>query len=331
MPKKGRSKSKSRSHPHDNSQEMCRKHNLTPLQYAEIVSCHNGSADHGRGSSRARSDGGRSGHTSRAASPSRRPPRDQFKDAVKRRYKIACDYVKGDEVLLALYSRDDLMAKAYELEKLKNHTLVVDHLQDHGPAKAPYPDEAMELFGPRTEELTYKKRSPKSVYAKKWAEALEQMHTSNYAWDDLFSKHTLRALLLQQCGDHVDQHKLTLQQYIQKHQTPSDDANKMAKELYPNDETTIMKFQYKIRRNRQYAVAGHPSAHDAHAGHLHAVPPVAGHSTQSSRPVHTTHATRMGQSEAMNAQVSKVNPVGNNRSALAADDFGDDINDDYRV
>jgi hypothetical protein len=347
MPKKGRSKSHNRSHEDDGSAEMCRKHKLTPMQYAEIVHCHSGHADRARGSSRARTDGGRSGHTSRAASPSRGPPRDEFKDAVKRRYKIACDYVKGDEVLLAKYSRNELLAKAYELEKLKSHDLVVNSLQDHGISPEPYLTESLEKFGPRDDPLTYKKRNPKAVYGKMWAQALEQMNSTGYAWDEHYSKHELRALLLQQCGDRVEEHNIPLQEYIIRHPRAKDEFNKEAKTMYPKDEETKTKFTYEIRKNRRYAVAGHlathpaphtalhPVEHHEHAQHPPTDPLAHHHGKQhATNPHGAVRATRpmvrsMGHTSP--SEVSDVDSVMKPKGAFAVDDFGDDLPDDYRV
>ena len=158
MPKTGRSKSQSRSHAKDATAHFCEQNDFTYDQYAKMYHhfrCDGAPAyeNRGRGSSRARTDGGRSGHTSRGASPSGGKPRDQLMDAVKRRYKSACDYVKGDEIMSAQFSRNDILAKAYELERTNNHALVVDHLQDHGLAKAPYPTEALAKFGERPDPL----------------------------------------------------------------------------------------------------------------------------------------------------------------------------------
>jgi hypothetical protein len=252
--------------------------------------------------------------------------------------------VKGDEVLLAKYSRNELLAKAYELEKLKSHDLVVNSLQDHGISPEPYLTESLEKFGPRDDPLTYKKRNPKAVYGKMWAQALEQMNSTGYAWDEHFSKHELRALLLQQCGDRVEEHNIPLQEYIKKHSKAKDEYNKEAKSLYPKDEETRTKFTYEIRKNRRYAVAGHLATHPAphsmvsheHAKHSPADPLAHQHGAHhATHPHGAPHATpppkgrpmgRMGQSE-----VSAVDPVIKAMGAFAVDDFGDDLPDDYRV
>jgi len=141
---------------------------ITPSKYAEIVHCHTHTghthaghapapAGRGRGSSQARTDGGRSGHTSRAASADGDKPRNGFQDAVRRRYKSACDYVRGNELFVAKYTRNILMAMAYKLEKDKNPALVVDVLQDNGTVDDKYTAEAMAMFGDRELALVYKK------------------------------------------------------------------------------------------------------------------------------------------------------------------------------
>ena len=113
------------------------------------------------------------------------------------------------------------------------------------------------------------------MYGKKWAEAVEQMHITNYAWDDHFSKHTLRALLIQQCGDDEDKRKMTLQEYVGMHPVPTDESSKMAGTLYPNDEKAKTKFVYEVRKNRRYAVAGHHQHKEHHHAHAPGAMPAA--------------------------------------------------------
>jgi len=61
---------------------------------------------------------------------------------VRRRYNTACDYVRGSELLYATYTRNMLMARAYELQKENDPSLVVESLQDHGSAHDKYATEA---------------------------------------------------------------------------------------------------------------------------------------------------------------------------------------------
>jgi hypothetical protein len=342
MPKKGRSKSHTRSHAKDASDDFCERNGFTSGQYAKMyhhMQCENAPA-HGnraRGSSQARSDGGRSGHTSRAASPSRGPPRDPFRDAVKRRYKAACDFVKGNEAMILLYTRNTLIAKAYELQEKNDQSMVVSHLVEHGSSDQNYFDKAKAMFPEiGNDQLNYKKPTDKSVWAKKWAEALQQMHESGYEWDLHFSKHKLRALMLQKCSE--SQHdSMTLQDYVSQHSTPGDLYIRLADATYPKDEKTVTKFNYQIRKNQRYTVAGHPPAHEAHAthSHAHAVAHTPGGmlpTPPSSRSSHKGQAPRMGPSDGANLHMDGVSQaVNGSKMALIGHDLSDDINDDYRV
>ena len=173
------------------------------------------------------------------------------------------------------------------------------------------------MFGSRDDTLTFKQPSPKKVYGKKWAEALEEMHTTNYPLDEHFSKHTL---LLQQCGNHVDKHKMTLQKYVGMHPVPQEEYIKLADTLYPKDDKIKTTFVYEVRKNRRYAVAGYTAGHHQHKEHHHAHAPGA-----------MPAEDRMGPSGVPKMGVEGLKSMKQSSGAYAHDDFVDDLPDDYRV
>jgi len=222
-----------------------------------------------------------------------------------------------------------IVAKAYQLEMANDNTFVLDHLIVHGCADDATTALALKMF-PNTnkEEMKFKPQKPKDVWNKKWAEAMEDMNAAKYDWSEKFSKHKLRALLLQQCHDEVTEQAKTLLEYIGTHGTPSQASIIMATENYGKDSQTIEPITYKPRKNRAHVTHALAAAHKQHAGHHHAHGHGAGPITPT-MPDTMPKVTRPRTSAPKGME--GVESVMHDGGTYAHDDFGDDLPDDYRV
>jgi len=254
---KKRTKSKSRAAPADDgSTALCESLNLTPHQYVQVALHNMGLGEHAparagraRSSSRARTDGGKSGHTSREASqePRRakaqepRQAKDPFRERVRKRCSDACTrYQSSDEFDTVPYTRADFLAAAYQLESENDHkTLVIDHLRVHGTEISKWYEMSEKEFPDQSKEALKKKiLTPKGKWGQLWSDALTEMESSQYPWDEHFSQHELRALMIQQSHDTKAEKDLTLRDYVRSHSTSNDDSKRIADENYPHDKKT---------------------------------------------------------------------------------------------
>jgi len=356
MGKNARSKSQSRSHAPDTSAEFCKKNNCTPKQYAMmLVHMQQGHAPapagRGRGSSQARSTGGRSGRTSRAASQDPVQKRDLFKDAVRMRYKEACEYYRISGLWeTQTFSRDQIMAKAYEMQRLgKNHNANVIEALIKGHAHADDATNAAIMFPDLgKQEWTHKKISDKSNYAKKWIVAMQSMNHNNYLWYEYHSKRELRALLLQQCHDVIENREMPLQEYIATYHTPKVEWLTVAAAIYKNDSEIKEPHPYETRKyGPQYMTPKYmeyrtPNHHfHMYGGAPHAgggAPPHAGGGALHMEPLTAPRSEippRVSNTGLARPRTRKdellTQPLPTEKGSYAHDDFGDEVPDDYRV
>jgi len=319
MPFKEHSQGRRQSHASDASAEICKKNCWTPHQYAEFYDHFRGNArahvpalaGRVRGTSKARTEGGRSGHTSRAASADGGGRVMGKKDRVRKRYEKACDYLRTrDDFDPEEFTREKLMAKAFELESLNDKTFLLDHLTQHGEASDAHRTAAKEMFpNLSTEPLTKKKLSERKIWGRKMALALYDMNAKGYKWFEKMSQSTLRAFVLQQCSGVVDERDMSLMQYIEKHQHPTDESSKKAQDMFKKDSKTIQHFTYEDRQS---------------TGHYHTQRHGAAHSTMPADP------DGMPRRAGGVPGIASVNSQPPQMGAYAHDDFGD-VPDDYRV
>ena len=335
MPR-GRSKKPNKPNSGDAGHQFCQDNGISVDQYARMFVHMNGGhapahAGRGRGWLQARTDGGMSGRTSRAASTDGGGRRDKVRDAIKRRYDSACSYYRSSAFFgTHSYSREMIVAKAYQLEMADDNTFVLDHLIIHGTADDATTALALKMFpNIHPEDMKFKPQKAKDVWNKKWAEAMEDMNATNYDWSAKFSKHMLRALLLQQCHDEVDEQAKTLLEYIETHGTPDHASIIMATEHYGKDSQIKEPITYKPRKNREHithALAAKLQQHAGHHAHAHGAGPI----TPTMPDTMPSGARpRMGSSGVPG--IGGVKSTTQASGAYAHDDFGDDLPDDYRV
>jgi len=357
MPKKGRSKSHSRPQAFDDSDEICKKNGWTANQYAQMYHHMQGHAPappgRARGSSRAPSNGGRSGHTSRAPSQEPVRERDLFKDAVTMRYNEACDKYRSEKLFEAnSYTRDEILAKAYEMQRTgaPHNENVVDALLKSGKADSADSTAAENMFPPRsTQAWTHKVVKRKNLYAKMWIVAMQSMSDSGYEWYKKFSKRELRALLIQQCYDTDQLRHISLQDYVHEHTVAKKEYKLIADNMFQNDSETIQDHVYETRKGgpqymtpkyMQYRTpnthhhpgggapqhAGDSAPHHARGGALHMEP----HTEPRSVMPPTVPNTGMVRQRTRKDPLL-TGPLPPAAGSYAHDDFGDEVPDDYRV
>jgi len=229
-----------------------------------------------------------------------------FKDRVRARYNNAVAYHRESKTD-SFYTRQQIMAKAYELEDKNDKTSVLDALSGQGAAQAPYAEKAARMFKLPEDELTHKQLKPKEIIARMWRAELKHMHDNGYKWDDTFSQKTLRAFHLQRCHAKQKDQLKSLQDFIEKHKThgPIPFFVSEADLLFPGDKDTIQPFTFKPRNDDNKYI-----------------------------PKDNSHQFLMEKFKDLtpDQMAGAAHAVGGAKAqSFAHDDFGDDLPSDYRV
>ena len=166
-----------------------------------------------------------------------------------------------------------------------------------------------------------------------WSDALKQMEQSKYQWDNHFSQHELRALMIQQSHEIGAKQKLTLQDYVKTHGTPDAASKRSANENYPHDNKTKETY---VRMQKGMAPGRTRHEHAAHSEHHHAA-----HGAHPHEPAHVPkhafaleskpRASRAPEPAPKHPLLNQEQFVPNQMEGALAHNELDDVPDDFRV